>query len=103
MPDLTDPTPAGDRDAYLARPDGAGPWPGVLLIHEIFGPNGDIRALTDRCAAMGYLALAPDYAESADQVWRRIGGFFATHLRQARPDTQHGPYGDGRVRSTGAG
>lgn len=49
------------NDAYLAQPDGSGPWPGVVLIHEIFGLNDDMRALADRVAALGYLALAPDF------------------------------------------
>lgn len=27
----------GTLDAYLAKPAGAGPFPGVVVIHEIFG------------------------------------------------------------------
>lgn len=45
---------------YLAVPDGDGPWPAVVVLHEVFGLNRDIRAHTDRLAAAGYLALAPD-------------------------------------------
>ena len=61
MTDVVFRTPAGDRSAYLATPDGEGPWPGVLLVHEIFGLNDDMRALCHRVAAMGYLVLAPDF------------------------------------------
>ncbi len=61
MTDVAFTTPAGKRDAYLTQPQGAGPWPGVVLVHEIFGLNDDMRALSDRVAAMGYLALAPDF------------------------------------------
>jgi carboxymethylenebutenolidase len=32
----------------------------VVVIHESWGLNGDIRAQADRLAAEGYLALAPD-------------------------------------------
>lgn len=57
MPDVT----VGSARAYLAVPAGsAGPWPGVVVIHEVLGLNADIRAHADHLAAQGYLALAPD-------------------------------------------
>jgi carboxymethylenebutenolidase len=45
---------------YLAQPDGPGPHPAVLLIHEWWGLNQDITALADTLAAEGYVVLAPD-------------------------------------------
>jgi carboxymethylenebutenolidase len=46
---------------YLAEPQGpAGQRPGVVVIHEIFGINDDIRHKADEMAAHGYLAVAPD-------------------------------------------
>jgi len=45
---------------YLAVPEGAGPYPAVLVIEEIFGVNGHIRDLTERVAREGYVALAPE-------------------------------------------
>jgi carboxymethylenebutenolidase len=45
---------------YLATPSGAGPWPGVVMIHEIFGLDDVMRAHADRLAALGYLTLAVD-------------------------------------------
>lgn len=51
----------GSMGGYLARPDGPGPHPGVLVFMEIFGVNAHIRDVTDRVAAEGYVALAPDY------------------------------------------
>ncbi len=46
--------------AYLAVPDGAGPWPGVVVIHEIMGLDAQTRRHADRLAAAGCLALAVD-------------------------------------------
>src|SRR3954469_21307234 len=60
MPDTTLATPSGEVGAYLAVPSGDPPWPGVVVIHEAFGLNADIRAHADRFAARGYVALAPD-------------------------------------------
>ena len=47
--------------AYLAEPDGPPVRrPGVVVIHEAFGLNDDIRQKADEMAAHGYLAVAPD-------------------------------------------
>lgn len=60
MPDARYATPAGDVPGYLAVPAGDGPWPAVVVVHEAFGLNDDIRRHADRLAGDGYLALAPD-------------------------------------------
>ncbi len=60
MPDISYPLAGGTVPAYLAVPhDGAGPWPGVVVLHEAFGLNDDIRGKADEFARHGYLALAP--------------------------------------------
>ena len=46
--------------AYLARPEQAGSYPGVLLCMEVFGVNAHVRSVADRVAAEGYVVLAPD-------------------------------------------
>ena len=60
MPETTLRTPAGEVGAYLALPAGDGPWPGVVVLHELLGVTADIRRHADRFAARGYVALAPD-------------------------------------------
>ncbi len=46
--------------AYLVRPAGDGSCPAVVVIHEAFGLNDDIRAIARRFAGEGYVALAVD-------------------------------------------
>jgi carboxymethylenebutenolidase len=45
--------------AYLAMPQGIATAPGVIVLQEIFGVNTHIRAVTERIASMGYVAIAP--------------------------------------------
>ena len=42
--------------AYLARPATTAAPTGVIVVHELFGVNPDIRGVTDDLAAAGYLA-----------------------------------------------
>lgn len=51
-----------DREVtgYLARPEGGSGEPGVVVIHEWWGLNDNIRSMTRRLAGRGYAALAVD-------------------------------------------
>src|ERR1700733_4481158 len=73
MPDMSYPAPGGATSGvvpgYLAVPAGSGPWAGVVVIHEIFGVNDDIRHKADEMAGHGYLALAPDLYRG--ESWQR--------------------------------
>jgi len=61
------PVADGHIPAYAARPDGAGPYPIVLVIEEIFGVHDYIKDVCRRLARAGYLAVAPElYARLAD-------------------------------------
>ena len=54
-------TPDGSSlRAELFVPAGEGPHPGVVVLHESFGLNDDIRRVAARFAEAGYAALAPD-------------------------------------------
>lgn len=59
MPDARLPIPGDGLPGYFAVPSGSGPWPAVVVLHEVFGLNDDIRRIADRFAAEGYLAFAP--------------------------------------------
>jgi carboxymethylenebutenolidase len=54
--------------AAVAMPDGPGPHPGVLVLHEAFGLNDDIRRITARFADEGYVALAPDLYSAGNRL-----------------------------------
>lgn len=46
--------------AYVARPKGDGPFPGIIVFQEAFGVNRYIQRMADRFAAEGYVAIAPE-------------------------------------------
>jgi carboxymethylenebutenolidase len=51
----------GDQiDAYLARPFGPGPHPGVVVIHHMPGWDGPTKEITRRFAHHGYAAICPN-------------------------------------------
>lgn len=52
--------PDGKMDAYVAQPREGGPYPGIVVIQEAFGVNDHIKKVTERIAAEGYVAVAPD-------------------------------------------
>jgi carboxymethylenebutenolidase len=53
-------------DAYVAQPDGK-PWGGLVVVQEIFGVNQHIRAVADRFAHEGFLAVAPALFDRAER------------------------------------
>jgi carboxymethylenebutenolidase len=53
-------TEDGVADAYLVRPDGEGPFPGVLLFMDAFGLRPRIEEMAGRIAERGYAVLAPN-------------------------------------------
>ena len=60
---VTYPSPGGNSGTmrgYLVQPNGNGPFPAVLVIHENRGLNPYIEDVTRRLATEGFLALAPD-------------------------------------------
>ena len=61
------PVADGQLPGYFARPEGAGPFPVVQVIEEIFGIHEYIRDTCRRLAKLGYLAVTAElYAREGD-------------------------------------
>lgn len=58
--DIVCPRGADNIPVYVARPLGDGPFPGVIVIHEIFGQHEHIRDVARRFAQEGFIAAAPE-------------------------------------------
>ena len=77
--DVRIPTSDGVSPGTLHVPDGAGPWPGVLVFTDIFGPREVFLEMGDRLAGLGYVALIPD-------IYYREGDYPAFDTKTAFSD-----------------
>lgn len=60
MTEISISTPNHRLKSYVATPQGEGPWPGVIVLHDIFGLTDVTRGHADWLAREGYVAVAPD-------------------------------------------
>src|ERR1700761_7990414 len=60
-------TEGGEFSAYVARPART-PAPAVVVLHEVFGVNDDIRQTCRELADAGFIAIAPEL------FWRQERG-----------------------------
>ncbi|MEN9748784.1 MAG: hypothetical protein RLZZ603_1476 [Actinomycetota bacterium] len=49
-----------ELNGVLAVPDGQGPWPAVVMVHEVFGIDDAMRAQIERLCSAGYVVLMPN-------------------------------------------
>jgi carboxymethylenebutenolidase len=54
--------------SFLALPDGVGPHPGVVVVHEAFGLNENICDICGRLAEQAYAALAVDLFDGRNRA-----------------------------------
>ncbi|MGZ9166052.1 MAG: dienelactone hydrolase family protein [Anaerolineales bacterium] len=77
-----------DVRAYVSRPDGDGPFPTVIMIHEFFGLNESIISKADLLAEEGYLVIAPDTFRGSTTTWipRAIYQVISTRAENVNAD-----------------
>jgi len=71
-------TADGRMRCYVSAPPGAGPHPAVVVIQHAGGVDDFIRSMSDRLAAEGFVAVAPDLYHredpgSSDDAMTRMG------------------------------
>jgi carboxymethylenebutenolidase len=71
----------GAFSAYITRPKTL-PAPAVVVLHEVFGVNSDIRKTCGELTEQGFIAVAPDL------FWRQEPGVDLSVTSE--PDWQHG-------------
>src|SRR5690348_3766722 len=64
--DIAFESPAGTIGAWRADPVSA-PRGAIIVVQEIFGVNAHVRAVADRYAAEGYVALAPAFFDAVER------------------------------------
>lgn len=71
----------GVMESFYACPEGQGPFPGLLVVHEIFGLNDNIRGIAARFAAEGYAALAVDLFANRNRALCMLQAFHGMLFR----------------------
>lgn len=66
----------GQMESFFAKPEGSGPFPGVIVIHEIFGLNDNIRDITRQFAGEGYAALGVDLFANRNRTYCMMQAFY---------------------------
>jgi carboxymethylenebutenolidase len=78
----------GVAEAYLATPEGEGPFPAVLLYMDAYGLRPQIERMADRLAAEGYAVLAPNvfYRDHEAELGTSDFGVLREYMKALTPD-----------------
>ena len=78
-------TADGHSTGTLHVPEGAGPWPGVLVFPDAGGVRATFGQMGDRLAGMGYAALIPDiYYRAGEWAPFDVATLFSDEQERAR-------------------
>lgn len=108
---MSDLTTLGTVQGYLAKPEGTGPFPAVIVIQEWWGLDAQTKSIADRFAREGYLAFAPDLyhgelaqlgdGEKAMQLVQKYGPAAHKDLESLYDALKSHPACNGRIGSVG--
>jgi carboxymethylenebutenolidase len=70
--------------AYVAQPDGEGPFPAVIMLHEFWGLKPEIVEKADALAAEGYVVVAPDMYRGQTTDWLPRAIFLALTVPESQ-------------------
>src|ERR1700745_1918942 len=83
--DVQIPAPDGHSPGPRHIPEGAGPWPGVLVFPDAGGARETFGQMGDRLAGLGYVALIPDiYYRACEWTPFDVGTLFTDPQERAR-------------------
>lgn len=68
-------------ESFFARPKDTGSFPGLVVIHEAFGLNDNIREITRQFAEQGYAALAVDLFSNRNRMLCMLQAFHGMLVR----------------------
>lgn len=74
----------GNTTGYLAVPDRPGTYPGVVMMHEWWGLNDNIRQMARALASQGYVVLAVDLYDGKVATTPQEAGALASSVNQSR-------------------
>ena len=77
----------GVMESFFARPKDTGSVPGLVVIHEAFGLNDNIREITRQFAEQGYAALAVDLFSNRNRMFCMLQVFHGMLIRPLHNST----------------
>lgn len=69
---------------YLSKPDGNGPFPGIIMLHEWWGLNTQVKQQADRLAKEGFAVFAPDLYEGKVAIDAETAGKYMNQMDKAK-------------------
>lgn len=73
------------RLVMVTRPVDPGPWPGVVMLHEVFGLDDIMRRQAERLASAGFVVYAPDLLGDGLRIRCVMAAFRSLSAQSGKP------------------